>query len=494
MLRIFAALAFVLAGLGSTAIARDTAVIILNTTYNNLPRISSLQQLSSIGGRLKNAGYNVLNISNGDLNDQFKLFRRIDSEIQPGDKLIFVLGGHFATVNRQTNFVYRSDGNIDRYNAMLRGTNLSAIFDMAARSPRNAMVLAAFDPNVNFRVRPGVSQTPDAAHLPNGVTFVSGAPDQVFDFLDQSVFGPRVVALSRAVSQSGVKADGFVNNRIFGQSESVGRPRISEEDVTWKVVQDLGTRDGYELFVRKFPNSSRVATAKQRIADLTITPEQRAKIREDAIGMGRNDRRQVQQNLTDLGYNTRGVDGVFGRGTRAALTNWQNANNIAPSGFLTPTQIALLAAQAENLRAKAAAQQAEEQAAAQAADRAFWRETGRGRSAEGIRRYLQRYPSGIHSDAARSRLGELTPPKPAGPSGDVIAKDREEERRVAGNPISRLLIEKGLRTVGLNPGREDGVFDENSRNAIRAFQQREKLPATGFVGRATFSRLLARAN
>ena len=41
------------------------------------------------------------------------------------------------------------------------------------------------------------------------------------------------------------------------------------------------------------------------------TPEQV----EDALGLSRGERRNIQQDLTDLGFNTRGVDGLFGNGT-----------------------------------------------------------------------------------------------------------------------------------------------------------------------------------
>ncbi|MDQ8030354.1 MAG: peptidoglycan-binding domain-containing protein, partial [Brevundimonas sp.] len=39
--------------------------------------------------------------------------------------------------------------------------------------------------------------------------------------------------------------------------------------------------------------------------------------------------------LTNLGFDTQGVDGVIGANTRAALRRWQIANNRLADGYLT---------------------------------------------------------------------------------------------------------------------------------------------------------------
>ena len=54
--------------------------------------------------------------------------------------------------------------------------------------------------------------------------------------------------------------------------------------------------------------------------------------------LSKNDRRLVQQSLTQSGYNTRGVDGVFGKGTRRAIRDWQATNGYRSTGRLTEAQ------------------------------------------------------------------------------------------------------------------------------------------------------------
>lgn len=56
------------------------------------------------------------------------------------------------------------------------------------------------------------------------------------------------------------------------------------------------------------------------------------------LGLGPQQRRAVQAGLTQRGFDTRGVDGVFGRGTRNAIAAWQRANDFEATGYLTAAQ------------------------------------------------------------------------------------------------------------------------------------------------------------
>ena len=46
----------------------------------------------------------------------------------------------------------------------------------------------------------------------------------------------------------------------------------------------------------------------------------------------------MQAGLTQRGFDTRGVDGVFGQGTRNAIASWQRANDLEATGYLTAAQ------------------------------------------------------------------------------------------------------------------------------------------------------------
>ncbi|MEM6277711.1 MAG: peptidoglycan-binding domain-containing protein, partial [Pseudomonadota bacterium] len=243
--------------------------------------------------------------------------------------------------------------------------------------------------------------------------------------------------------------------------------------------------------------------------------------------LDRADRRRVQQNLSDIGFNPRGIDGIFGQGTRAAILAWQLSSELEPTSFLTGNQVVALEAQADRRRREIARD-----------DDAFWERTGALGGEERLKAYLERYPRGRHAEKARAqlaafeqdrrdegerreriawveaqrinrpdayrdflrrfpegvyradaeaRLAALTNP---GPSQSDIARSQAEEAQVLDNPVLRLLAERQLAEFGFNPGSVDGRFTEGTRRAIRAFQQSAGIPVTGYVDRRTASALI----
>ena len=58
------------------------------------------------------------------------------------------------------------------------------------------------------------------------------------------------------------------------------------------------------------------------------------------------------------------------------------------------------------------------------------------------------------------------------------------------NGQTRLLVEQRLAGLKLNPGRVDGVFDDNTRTAIAAFQKSRRLRETGYLDSDTVGQLI----
>ena len=65
-----------------------------------------------------------------------------------------------------------------------------------------------------------------------------------------------------------------------------------------------------------------------------------------------------------------------------------------------------------------------------------------------------------------------------------------EERRVTGAAVTRRLVENRLAALGLEPGNVEGEFDEDTRRALRRFQDARGLEPTGYVNQATLVRVL----
>ncbi|MEO1000983.1 MAG: peptidoglycan-binding domain-containing protein, partial [Pseudomonadota bacterium] len=261
-----------------------------------------------------------------------------------------------------------------------------------------------------------------------------------------------------------------------------------------------------------------------------------AEAAEAALNLSRNARRAIQRDLTTLGYDTRGIDGIFGPGTRGAIGAWQPPAGYAPTGFLNTQQIRRLAQMAEARRAEiaraeeAARQAAEaERLARERADNDWWARTGALGTEAGYDAYLGRYPNGLHADEARRELAFLRA-RPGG--GFVTPEDRalwrqareldriegyeeylyrqprgafrdeasarieelrrerrrernavwqEQESRLGLGTIQWLAIETRLASAGYPVGRVDGRIDRDTRRALREFQRRNGIEVTGYI-------------
>jgi len=241
------------------------------------------------------------------------------------------------------------------------------------------------------------------------------------------------------------------------------------------------------------------------------TPEQV----EAALGLSRTERRNIQQDLTDLGFNTRGIDGLFGNGTRTAIRSWQRGERLTRTGYLTADQVALLRRQGDAARVQL-----------QANDRRYWAQTGAGGTQRGLQLYLQRYPDGQFANRARAELARFNAVTDEQawasavrlntdasyreylqnfPNGIYknIARSRigtapavveNEAKRVEDslrlNSVSRLLIEQRVADLGYRTGPRDGNFDLATRQAFRGYQRDRGLPVTGYVTADMIRRLL----
>ncbi|QIF81260.1 lytic murein transglycosylase [Brevundimonas sp. 'scallop'] len=88
--------------------------------------------------------------------------------------------------------------------------------------------------------------------------------------------------------------------------------------------------------IRRYNNSVSYALAIGLTADGIMGKPGLTKAWPNDPSMTRDQRIGAQRALTQLGYDTQGVDGVIGSNTRAALRRWQIANNRIADGYLTP--------------------------------------------------------------------------------------------------------------------------------------------------------------
>lgn len=87
--------------------------------------------------------------------------------------------------------------------------------------------------------------------------------------------------------------------------------------------------------IRRYNNSVSYALAIGLTADGIMGKPGLTRAWPNDASMSRDQRIGAQRALTQLGYDTQGVDGVIGTNTRAALRRWQTAHGRVADGYLT---------------------------------------------------------------------------------------------------------------------------------------------------------------
>lgn len=478
--------------------AQDAALLLLNDDYESLPDVRSANSAQAAARALGEAGFDAIEVRDARFGEAADALVEFAEEVDQARRVIVVVAGHVVNDGSRSWLLTAEATDPNVFSVGAQAIPLDSVLGMLADHQGTSVVLVA---EGGERLRLGRGLAPGFAPTdpPQGVTLFSGPTRGILTVLRGGLLDPgQTLAEVAANRPASVSASGFL-------------PRS----------------------VAFLPDGEQAAPMPQALTE--PDPVDTAEAVEAALRLDRDARRSVQRDLELLGYDPRGIDGIFGRGTRSAIRAWQDENDFAPTGFLTGNQVVLLqeqgARRARELEAEAAARQAEQDRR----DAAYWRETGETGTEEGLRAYLERFPDGLFAGRARQQLepfdearreqavradreawdSALEEDTPAAyrryldrfPEGafrqeararfDALTRDgaaagaRAEESRVAGNTVVRLLVEQRLQQLGADPGRIDGVFDEATRRAIRRFQQARDLPVTGYVTQATMARLLA---
>ena len=133
---------------------------------------------------------------------------------------------------------------------------------------------------------------------------------------------------------------------------------------------------------------------------------------EEALGLDRASRRQIQLGLRAGGFDPGGADGMFGPRTRAAVRGWQTSRGGRATGYLDGAAAeALRSAGASGPAVAAVARPA---AASAEQENLFWQSIRNSTNAAEFEAYLAQFPNGVFSALARARLAALRSPAGAG--------------------------------------------------------------------------------
>lgn len=493
-----AVLALVLGG--AAAPAADLALMIETFDYRtggDLPP-EAAEGAEALAAGLAAAGYEVLRGRNLSAADLYALLGRFAARLPEADRVVIYAAGNPVTRAGETWLPAADIAGAGPVLASYTAPSFGLLLGLASAARNGALVV----------VETGQEGFADLVLLENGtapvnpperVLYVEGPAGGLGGFVAATLLAPGVSAPEGVAAMADqVRVAGTAPAIAFGPPEPVQPPALGPAPVE--------------------------------------NPDEAA---ERALNLSPQDRAGIQEALAVLGFDPRGIDGVFGPNTRSAIGRWQAAAGLPATGFLKSGDLAALSAAAQARAAEIAADAERQRRAAEAEDEARWRATGAsgregdliaylrshpdGRRAEearaalqaieaarqksirqaerqawadaeragsiaAYRAYLQGFPQGPFAETARARIEDL---REAGRLQADRTRAAEREAAMGLSRATRVSVEGRLRALGYRTGPEDGVFDIATRNALRAFQRTRGLAATGYLSGPTLARLVA---
>ncbi len=422
--RIIATLCLVLlplAGLAQTE-QRRVALVIGNGKYEHVSELRNpLNDAKAIAEPLRRLGFDVLLGTDLGTSAMRRLVQFFGEKAKGADLALFFYAGHGVQVNGK-NYLLPTDSKLES----ITDLDFAAIeADLIVRQMENAAghKLVFLDACRNNPFERSLSRslgaTRSASALGRGLARIEASGGTLIAFAtdpgDVALDGagensPFTSALLEHLETPNIEINVMltrVRGDVFRNTDSQQRPWTSSsligevymaEDATdppasptpapdqsleialWTAADDGGSASDYRAYLDRYPDGTFAALAKNRIAVLEapqstpasppepleavapLAPPTAADV-EAALNLSRSQRRDVQERLSALGHDTRGIDGVFGGGTRAALRQWQTAASLPVTGFLDQPSLDRLRQDSEPKMAGFRARRAAEAAA-----------------------------------------------------------------------------------------------------------------------------------
>ena len=539
----------------SLAQAEDSALIVGISDYDTLRDVRGADQITEAGSDLQDMGFTVYGTgASGELQAQANSFAAAASI---ADRLVVVLAGQFFTDGQRTWLLPANAAMPGPFNVENGALSVETALEQLGQTPGAAVLVLGHEVRDDGDLGNGLQAGIGDLDIPSGVTVVQGSVAATADLLSRVIATPGGDIISGVRGSRDLTGSGFMpSSLVLVQAGAQPAPRPTPPTTTpdapslrglfeaslWEQTRTTDTEQGYARYLDRYPDGAHARAAAARMTELR-DPDLAFKNVEDALNLPLEARRAIQRDLQVLGYEPRGIDGLFGTGTRSAIKAWQGQIGVQQTSYLTRDQIARIDAQATRKSAEMEAQALARRDAEIRAERIFWQETGAKGDAAGLRSYLDRYPRGQFSaqatvalnslqaqirdrktaeaddraswnrarraDTAAAYKAYLDRPGEGGFEAEaqarlaqLIAVNGQQavqsaaavtERQLQLDPISLRLVESRLSQLGLDPGPVDGTLDDDTRRAIRQYQKDRQLTSTGYLDQATVSQMLTDA-
>jgi len=558
MRRILAgALALTLGWAGAALADDNIALVIGNGAYAHAPDAETAERdATAVSDALRDAGWSVTKGTNLDRFAMRRVISRFAEKLDGAERVVIFYSGHALRTGGRTYLAPVNAQADELTDVLFDGVPLDLLLQIAAEKSGRAVVFLDGAQLRGFRptdfVEPGLA---DLAP-PDGVMIVSAAApgravrrsrwrDSRFArlivdrFLQPGAPVANVAAeAERPTFSVGTVAPDFM---LVPEPEGVEGGLDREIELAyWRAAERSGKVEDYRAYLERYPDGMFADFARERLGlgpdgrPIEEEPKVDPRIQaERDLRLSRIRKRKIQEYLLALGFDPRGIDGLFGPGTRRALIGWQRENGVYNGGWLTAEQVALLTSQGEAALAEQRRRAEEARRIAEAEDNAYWSATGARGTARGYRAYLQKYPDGLHAKVARAALAKIAEARAdakarrerraweeaqradsaaayrdylgAYPEGiyrdqalarldEIEGAERaaaeasrwqKTEDALALSPRDKVSVERRLLALGYAAGRPDGIFDERTRAAIKGYQSARGLIDSGYLDRAT---------
>lgn len=322
--------------LTATAVDADTALIIANTRYQEAQNLRDADDFLRLEEPLAEAGFDVIVLRNGD---SAEIRAALSQLLRAGEteRIVIAAAGHFLRSGRETWLMGRESDTPDLATVSATGAPLSVMAEIAANAPGRALIMLGLESR-QFDTGPVLERDVAIPDVPQGVTVIAGSPDDLRRFASQELLRPGRDLATALSEGDDLTVFGFVSPSLpfIDVAETAAppapapQPVISVAEVAlWDAAQELDTVSAYRAYLVRYPSGGFVNLAQDRIAVLEGNDAaSQAEAIEDALGLSRDDRRAIQGDLAVLGFDTRGVDGIFGGGTRGAIRDWQQREGV----------------------------------------------------------------------------------------------------------------------------------------------------------------------
>jgi peptidoglycan hydrolase-like protein with peptidoglycan-binding domain len=150
---------------------------------------------------------------------------------------------------------------------------------------------------------------------------------------------------------------------------AVAPDKLTQENLLWESAQHSNLTADYQAYLDAYPTGFYAQMARNRIASLSNAlssptapivppnptgvslPDLKSEVgtmeMEKSLNLTAADRKELQQRLTALQLDAGPATGAFDDKTRAAILDWQKKQELSPTGWLGPLQLAALKAESE---------------------------------------------------------------------------------------------------------------------------------------------------